>query len=71
MQEKAYQATNLLESHLVSEEEKEAIEERIPRSRKTSEMTVRDALWAYYNLQPAAIQRMFKQSYIQNVQKMM
>ena len=61
MSDKAHQAENLLENYLVSDQERQILSNAMPvgigNSGKVSQMTVRQALQAYKELQQVSIYR--------------
>ena len=63
MDEKAHQAKNLLESHLVSPEEKQILSEMNLNGRQTSQVSLRHIISAYSQLQHIAIKRLHKNSF--------
>ena len=65
IQDKVHQTHNLIESHLVSDEEKATLNDYMPRSNKVGEMKVKDALRAFMEIQNVAIKRMHKQGMIE------
>ena len=67
--EKAEYAVNLLQHDKLFPEEKEILDRFIPNGR-VSEMTVRDALRAYIDLQKVAIKRMHQQQYLKCYENM-